>query len=86
MGNEAEIQIGELITATYATTFDERNQAEQNWIYLLYRGELKNGNLQITEPDKNLGYERYQIGEVEEEQLSSGARELYHIVSRKYGK
>lgn len=86
VGNEAEIQIGELITATYATTFDERAQAEQNWIYLLYRGELKNGNLQITEPDKNLGYERYQIGEVEEEQLSSGARELYHIVSRKYGK
>ncbi len=86
VGDEAEIKVGELITVTYATTFDERTQTEQNWIYLLYRGELKSGNLQIAEPDKNLGYERYQIGEVDEKELSSGARELYRIVSRKYGK
>lgn len=86
VGDEAEINVGELITVTYATTFDERTQTEQNWIYLLYKGELKSGNLQIAEPAKNLGYERYQIGEVDEKELSSGARELYRIVSRKYGK
>lgn len=86
VGDEADIEIRELAAVTYATTFDERTQAEQPWVYLLYKGELKSGNLRIAEPDKNLGYERYRIGEVDEKELSSGARELYRIVSRKYGK
>jgi len=33
---------------------------------------------------KCLGYERYKIGEVDQNELSNGARELYNIVSEKY--
>lgn len=84
VGREAIIVIEEFVAATYAKTFDLRHQKEQNWIYLLYKGTLKKGELQITEPTKNLGYERYKIGEVPENELSKGAKELYGIVKEKY--
>lgn len=84
VGEEADIEIEEFIIATYAKTFDVRYSKEQNWIYLVYKGSLKRGELQIAEPSKNLGYERYQIGKVPENQLSKGAKELYAIVKEKY--
>lgn len=84
VGTGANIEIGEFITSTYATTFDNRYDKEQPWIYLVYKGTLKSGKLAITEPDKCLGYERYKIGEVDERELSNGAKELYKIVSEKY--
>ena len=84
VGTEANIEIGEFITSTYATTFDNRYDKEQSWIYLVYKGTLKSGELTIAELDKCLGYERYKIGEVDERELSNGAKELYKIVSEKY--
>lgn len=84
IGADAKIKLGEFITATYATTFDERYNREQNWIYLVYKGKLLQGEPQIAEPDKCLGYERYKIGDVDEKELSNGAKELYGIVKRKY--
>ena len=79
-----QVQIREFITSTYATTFDNRYDKEQSWIYLVYKGTLKSGELTIAEPDKCLGYERYKIGEVDEKELSNGSKELYKIVSEKY--
>lgn len=84
VGTDANVEIEEFIAATYATTFDERYGKEQTWIYLTYKGSLKSGELQIAEPEKCLGYERYKIGEVNEEELSNGAKEIYKIVSKKY--
>ena len=84
IGTEAQIEIQEFITATYAKCFDERDKKEQAWVYLVYKGCLKNGEPKIAEPEKCLGYERYKIGEVDENELSRGAREIYGIVSRKY--
>lgn len=84
VGTEANIEIEEFITATYATTFDDRYNKEQTWIYIVYKGKLKSGELKIAEPNKCLGYERYKIGEVDENELSNGAKELYRIVSEKY--
>ena len=51
---------------------------------MVYKGTLKSGELAIAEPDKCLGYERYKIGEVDEKELSDGAKELYKIVREKY--
>ncbi len=84
VGTGANIEIEEFITSTYATTFDNRYQKEQPWVYLVYKGILKSGKLKIAEPNKCLGYERYKIGEVNENELSNGAKELYRIVSEKY--
>lgn len=85
VGNKANIELEEFIVCTYAKTFDDRYNKEQSWIYLVYKGKLKKGELEISEPTKNLGYERYKIGEVNEDELSNGARELYSIVCKKYG-
>lgn len=84
VGVDADIEIEEFIISTYAKTFDNRYNKEQEWIYLVYKGSLKDGELQIEEPDKCLGYERYKIGEVNENELSNGAKEVYKIVSEKY--
>ncbi len=84
VGTDADIELEEFIVSTYAKTFDVRNNKDQDWIYLLYKGKLKGGELKIAEPNKCLGYERYKIGEVNENELSNGARELYNIVSEKY--
>ncbi len=84
VGTDATIEIEEFITATYAKTFDIRYNKEQAWIYIVYKGILKSGELKIKEPDKCLGYERYKIGEVNIDELSKGAIELYKIVSEKY--
>ena len=71
----------EVAVIVYA--FDSENK-EQNWIYLLYKGNFNGGELKIAEPNKCLGYEMYKIGEVDENELSNGAKELYRIVSEKY--
>lgn len=84
VGTKANIELEEFIVSTYAKTFDDRYNKEQSWIYLVYKGNLKSGELEISEPTKCLGYERYKIGEVNEDELSNGAKELYNIVSEKY--
>jgi len=84
VGMDANIELQEFIVSTYAKTFDVRNNKQQDWIYLVYKGNLRSGELKIAEPNKCLGYERYKIGEVDENELSNGARELYNIVSEKY--
>lgn len=84
IGTDADIELQEFIVATHAKTFDVRNNKEQDWVYIVYKGDLKGGELQIAEPNKCLGYERYKIGEVDQNELSNGARELYNIVSEKY--
>lgn len=74
VGEEAQIEIQEFITVTYATTFDNRYQKQQTWIYLIYKGYLKSGELKIAEPTKCLGYERYKIGQVDENELSKRSK------------
>lgn len=86
VGTKANIELEEFIVSTYAKTFDDRYNKEQNWIYLVYKGKLQSGELEISEPTKCLGYERYKIGEVNEDELSNGAKELYSIVCKRYGK
>ena len=51
---------------------------------MVYKGILKSGELRIAEPNKCLGYERYKIGEVDENELSNAAKEIHRIVSKKY--
>ena len=84
VGIDADVEIEEFIISTYARTFDNRYNKEQDLIYIVYKGSLKSGELKIAEPEKCLGYERYKIGEVNENELSNGAKELYKIVSEKY--
>lgn len=50
----------------------------------IYKGNLKSGELEISETTKCLGYERYKIGEINEDELSNSAKELYNIVKEKY--
>ncbi len=83
VGTKAKIQIGEFITAILEKTFDLREQKEKYWILLAYKGTHEGGKLEIAEPMKNLGYEKYRIEEVDEEELSVAARKFYEIMKNK---
>lgn len=84
IGEDAKIKVEEFACLTYNKTFDKRYNKEMFWVYLTYKGKLISGKPQITEPTKCLGYERHKIGEVDVNELSHGAREIYEIISKKY--
>lgn len=79
-GEDAVIKIEKFITAIGESTLDLRENKEKYWILLLYKGILEEGKLKIMEPEKNLGFERYKIGELDENELSSAAKKLYNIL------
>ncbi len=83
VGKEAVIKIEKFITAFGEKIFDIRENKEKYWVMLLYKGILEVDKLQIMEPTKNLGYERYQIEEVKEEELSIAAQKLFKILKEK---
>lgn len=83
VGKEAAIKIEKFITAFGEKIFDIRENKEKYWVMLLYKGILEVDKLQIMEPTKNLGYERYQIEEVKEEELSIAAQKLFKILKEK---
>ena len=49
VGTNANIELQEFIVSTYAKTFNVTNNKEQEWIYLVYKGNLKSGELKIAE-------------------------------------
>ncbi len=84
VGENAKIEVEEFACLTYNKTFDKRYNKEMFWVYLTYKGKLISGEPKIAEPTKCLGYERHKIGEVDVNELSHGAREIYKIISEKY--
>lgn len=83
VGKEAVIKIEKFITAIGESALDLRDNKEKYWILLLYKGVLEEGKLQIMEPEKNLGFEKYRIGELDENELSSAAKKLYSILKER---
>lgn len=77
VGENAQISIDTFITAIGEKTLDLRDNKEKYWILLAYKGTLQDGELEIAEPDKNLGYERYVLDEVDENELSVAAKNFY---------
>ena len=85
VGENAKIKVNEFITTIGEKTFDLRENKENYWILLAYKGTFEGGELQILEPTKNLGYEKYKMGEVNEEELSVAARKFYGIMKERFG-
>lgn len=80
VGENAKISIDTFITAIGEKTLDLRDNQEKYWILLAYKGTLQGGKLEIAEPDKNLGYERYVLNDVDENELSIAAKKFYQIM------
>ncbi len=80
VGENAYISIDTFITAIGEKTLDLRDNKEKYWILLAYKGTLQGGELEVAEPDKNLGYERYDLNNIEENELSIAAKKFYQIM------
>lgn len=80
VGKNAQISIDTFITAIGEKTLDLRDNQEKYWILLAYKGTLQDGKLEVAEPDKNLGYERYDLNNVDENELSIAAKKFYQIM------
>ena len=83
VGKNVQISIDTFITAIGEKTLDLRDNKEKYWILLAYKGTLKSGELEIAEPDKNLGYEKYALDDVDENELSVATKEFYQIMKEK---
>lgn len=84
VGTNANIEIKEFIAGLGENILDVRDNTEKFWILLAYRGVLKSGELQVLEPTKNLGHERYQLDQVNEDDLGSAAKKFYDIMKERY--
>ena len=77
---EITAEVDTFITAIGEKTLDLRDNQEKYWILLAYKGTLQGGELEVAEPDKNLGYERYVLNDVDENELSIAAKKFYQIM------
>lgn len=69
-GIDAEIEIKGFLYARTEEIFDLHANVNKLWIILSYIAVLKGGEMKIIEPDKNLGYERFNIDEIDTNELT----------------
>ena len=83
-GTEAQIIIKNFLFARTEKVYDLHKKEDKFWIILSYIGVLKSGNLQIMEKTKNLGYEKYNINEINTKELTDCAKSAYEKISNNW--
>lgn len=76
-GNDCKIFIDDYLGVLLEKTYDFKDNIEKNILILGYTGRLISGELKIKEPDKCLGYERYNLENINLDDLSSSALFFY---------
>lgn len=79
-GHDADIEIKGFLYARTEEVFDLHANINKLWIILSYIAVLKGGEMKIIEPDKNLGYERYNIEEIDTNELTQCANSAYQKI------
>ena len=70
VGELAQIEIKDFVGAVLETKFDIRSNSDVNWLFCIYDGIYKGGQLLINEPGKCLGYEFYKKDNLPIEEMS----------------
>ncbi len=86
VGTNANIIIKKFLYARTEVVYDLIEKVNKFWIILSYIGILKSGELQVMEKDKNLGYERYGINEIDVNELTSCAKSVYIKIKDEWNK
>ena len=76
-GTQVRIKVVDILEVRKDTVFDYRLDKKITWLIVSYICTYLSGEFKICEPDKNLGYERVEIGNVNKEELSSSSKAAY---------
>ena len=76
-GTQVRIKVVDILEVRKDTVFDYRLDKKITWLIVSYICAYLSGEFKICEPDKNLGYERVEIGNVNKEELSSSSKAAY---------
>lgn len=83
-GNKSKISIQKFLFARVEEVFDINANIKKVWIILSYIAILESGELEIMENDKNLGYERYNISEIDTNELTQCAKASYEKIKTEW--
>lgn len=76
-GTKVKIKIVDILEVRKDTVYDHRLKKKITWLILSYICAYIDGQFEICEPEKNLGYEKVEIGNANIEELSSSSKAAY---------
>ena len=79
-GSNCKISIDKYLGTLIETTYDCNELVYKKILIVGYMGRLVSGKLEIMEPGKCLGYEKYRIDEIDKNELSSSALFFYEKI------
>lgn len=76
-GESAVIDIVDLLEIRTDTVHDSRLDKTVTWVIVSFICVYKSGDLEICEPTKNLGFEKFQLTDIKVTELSSSTKVAY---------
>lgn len=76
-GPHVSVKIVDILEVRKDTVYDHRLDKTITWLIVSYICVHVDGQFEICEPEKNLGYEKVEIGNVDVDELSSSSKAAY---------
>lgn len=76
-GVQVKIKIVDILEVRKDTVYDYRLNKKITWLIVSYICAYMGGQFEVCEPEKNLGYEKVEIGNANKEELSSSSKAAY---------
>lgn len=86
VGSKANISIKKFLYARTEIVLDLEKNINKFWIIMSYIATLEDGELKVMEKEKNLGYERYRLEEIDINELSQPAKSSYEKIKENWDK
>lgn len=76
-GEQVKVKVVDILEVRKDTVYDNRLNKKITWLIISYICAYLEGQFEICEPEKNLGYEKIEIGNADINQLSSSSKAAY---------
>lgn len=83
-GIQVKVKVVDILEVRKDTVYDYRLEKNITWLIISYVCAHISGEFEICEPEKNLGYERVEIGNANKEELSSSSKVAYTKIIDKW--
>lgn len=83
-GCKADIKVISPFEIRTDTVYDSRLCKTITWIIVSFICAYKGGELEVREPTKNLGYQRFLLSEIVNDDLSSSAKSAFVVLQDKW--
>lgn len=76
-GEQVKVKVVDILEVRKDTVYDNRLNKKITWLIISYICAYLEGQFEICEPEKNLGYEKIEIEKADIDQLSSSSKAAY---------